>query len=96
MAARGKLRTIGLGYVAWCPGCKTYHKIGTSWHFNGDFDRPTFSPSVLVRGVVDAEKDPTPVVCHSFIQDGRWVFLNDCTHNLASKTVEIRSEIDLP
>jgi hypothetical protein len=41
----------------WCPGCKEGHQVqigeGPSprWGFNGDYDKPTFSPSILVRGV---------------------------------------------
>ena len=37
--------------VFWCPGCDSAHMISDApgrWTFNGDFDRPTFSPSVLV------------------------------------------------
>lgn len=34
----------------WCPGCKTCHAVTLAgWKFNGDAERPTFSPSVLVR-----------------------------------------------
>ena len=31
-----------------CPGCKTSHHVDARWKFNGDYDRPTFSPSVLI------------------------------------------------
>lgn len=48
MGKRGKLRTLEGGYAFWCPGCKDYHQV-IGWQFNGDFDKPTFSPSVLVR-----------------------------------------------
>ena len=58
MGALGaKLRTVGGGLVAfWCPGCDEAHNLrpriegapSPSWEFNGDGDRPTFSPSVLV------------------------------------------------
>jgi hypothetical protein len=39
----------------WCPGCKAAHRItyGTGndyrWGWNGDVNKPTFTPSVLVR-----------------------------------------------
>ncbi|EYS89462.1 ammonia monooxygenase [Cupriavidus sp. SK-4] len=39
----------------WCPGCGQSHEIqhgagpGPRWGWNGDVDRPTFTPSVLVR-----------------------------------------------
>lgn len=62
MAARGVLRTIEGGRLAfWCPGCKEAHQIraqhaggphnSPEWGFNGDYDRPTFEPSILVRSV---------------------------------------------
>ena len=56
MAARGVLRTIAGGLVAfYCPGCKEMHQVRIegegrpAWGFNGDYDRPTFTPSILVR-----------------------------------------------
>lgn len=32
-----------------CPGCGDTHSVGPTWTFNGDLERPTFSPSLLVR-----------------------------------------------
>lgn len=44
------------GHLAFnCPGCGEGHVIavgdgpGPRWGFNGDYDRPTFTPSILVR-----------------------------------------------
>jgi hypothetical protein len=37
------------GYIFFCPGCESRHNIGEGWTFNGDYERPTFTPSVLVR-----------------------------------------------
>ena len=40
----------------WCPGCDCMHAIKHGdgspprWAWNGDVDKPTFSPSILVRG----------------------------------------------
>lgn len=51
MAARGVLRIIEGGRLGfWCPGCKEMHVVGAGWEFNGDYDRPKFTPSILVRG----------------------------------------------
>ena len=40
------------GYAYWCQGCEQMHSVRTegpgSWGFNGDIERPTFTPSVLV------------------------------------------------
>lgn len=105
MSALGsKLRRMGNGMVAFrCPGCIEAHAItvdpcGTGlpvWSFNGNGDLPTFSPSVLVTSgsaadpsFMDEEGDP-PLVCHSFVTDGRIQFLGDCTHALAGQTVDL-------
>lgn len=103
-----KLRSVeGGGLMFWCPGCDGAHVVpvgegsGPRWGYNGDAERPTFTPSVLVRGVdrlTDEERelvmagkqvDPRPIVCHSFVTDGRIQFLGDCTHALAGQTVEL-------
>lgn len=56
MAARGVLRTGEGGQLLfWCPGCNCEHQVyvgdgpGTRWGFNGDYERPTFTPSVLIQ-----------------------------------------------
>lgn len=49
MALKGVLRTIEgncLGF--WCKGCEEMHVVSSGWTFDGNFDAPTFSPSVLV------------------------------------------------
>jgi hypothetical protein len=33
-----------------CPGCKDSHHVAVpGWDFNGNMEKPTFSPSLLVR-----------------------------------------------
>lgn len=89
----------------WCPGCETQHQVGvarqdTGWTWNSDLDHPTIQPSIRVSSVQWAEgesfhkrrhKVPAggQTVCHSFIRDGRWEFLADCTHDLAGQTVQM-------
>lgn len=88
----------------YCEGCRMLHGVNSTWAFNEDFENPTFSPSVLVKGVqdiTDEEYDlimsgkhiePRPFVCHSFVTDGKIQYLNDCTHLLAGQTVELLDE----
>jgi hypothetical protein len=50
---KGKLRVIEGGRVGFfCPGCNEFHVIPiegpNAWGFNGDYDKPTFTPSILV------------------------------------------------
>ena len=94
----GILRSLGdkdgrlIGYGFHCPGCQHMHGVYTElhyrpqgvWSFNGDFEKPTFAPSLLVTWNEDG-----PRRCHSFIREGRIEYLNDCTHELAGKVVAI-------
>lgn len=117
MSALGsKLRRLEGGRVAFeCPGCGHIHAVtvaddgrhhpGHAWGFNGDGDRPTFTPSILVRtpewvppvtgeNLEEWKRNPWPqtkveTVCHSFVTDGRIQFLGDCTHALAGQTVDL-------
>jgi hypothetical protein len=72
------------------------------WTYNDKPDKPTFQPSILVTGTLPMTDEqhglymlykilPTPVAyrCHSFITAGRIQFLSDCTHALASTTVDL-------
>jgi hypothetical protein len=101
------------GWMIFCPACGCGHLFNTQpgpngmggmkpcWTFNGSTEKPSFSPSMLVRGVVpltDEELDrmaageavtPKPLVCHSFVKDGQIQYLGDCTHALAGKTVPL-------
>ena len=55
MGGRGVLRTQeGHRLAFWCPGCREQHAVTVAphpqpWGFNGNFDAPTFTPSVLIR-----------------------------------------------
>lgn len=99
----------GCDFMFFCPGCQEHHAVwtkkrnalGAIWDFNGDMERPTFNPSLLIRGkrpitgeeyrrIMAGEKLAIPDrVCHSFIRAGRIQFLPDCTHELAGKTVPL-------
>lgn len=77
-----------------CPGCGIGHAPYTknrpgapTWSFNGDVEKPTFAPSLLVRW--DFRNGEASKVCHSFIREGRIEFLSDCTHKLAGQAVEM-------
>lgn len=85
--------------IFWCPGCKEYHQISsTKWEFNGDLEKPTFSPSYLTWADPNPNAistyDPTGkhrngFRCHSFIKEGKIEFLSDCSHKLAGQTVDM-------
>lgn len=44
-----KLRKVQGGWAFWCPGCKSSHIVYEGrWQWNGNPEKPTFKPSVLV------------------------------------------------
>lgn len=79
----------GPDFIFFCPGCRCGHAVwvnrkasnGAIWTFNGDEDKPTFKPSLLV--------DSTRGRCHSYVTDGQIQFLDDCTHDLKGQTVPL-------
>lgn len=110
------LKVDGVGqYRFFCPGCKEHHAVYSKeantncqpqWDFNGDLNKPTFSPSLLYRTGHFVKGQPQPpncrhckedadlgvcTICHSFMREGKIEFLSDCTHALAGKTVEMVS-----
>lgn len=79
-----------IGYMIMCPACGNGHLFYTNhtnpkcnWTFDGNMERPTFSPSMLVYQSGSQSR------CHSFVRNGQIQFLSDCTHNMANQTVEL-------
>ncbi|AQX08019.1 DUF6527 family protein [Elizabethkingia ursingii] len=79
-------------YIFKCPGCGLAHYVNTNpefgivWQFNGNLVKPTISPSLFVNA---SGLNPTTPKCHSFIKEGKIEFLNDCTHELAGKIIDL-------
>ena len=81
------LERVDEGYMHYCDGCDSYHRInvdkpnahtGAQWTFDGNVECPTFSPSINIVGQ-----------CHYFIQQGNSIYCTDSKHNLAGKTVPL-------
>jgi hypothetical protein len=73
-------------YAFWCEGCGSYHlyDVGNTdghatWAFNGDFEKPTFLPSLLY----------THSRCHLYVENGNIRYLADSPHSLAGKTIPL-------
>jgi hypothetical protein len=89
------------GLMFYCPGCHSSHAIyhgignGPRWTWNGDVDRPTFTPSIKVTCPANPDADEdfkewrTERICHSYVTDGQIQFLSDCTHELVNQTVSL-------
>lgn len=93
---------VVIGHRVYCPACRSTHLFnspdhptsgGAKWSFNGDADRPTFAPSMLVRSNPPDHPGYNPrcssSVCHSFVRDGRIEYLGDCTHTMAGQTIDL-------
>jgi len=82
------------GHAVRCPACEVYHvfacKMGdgrAGWFFNGDYERPTFAPSMY--SVARNTGEGIEEVCHSFVRDGLIEYLSVCTHAMAGQTVDL-------
>lgn len=63
-------------------------RAGTNcWSWNGDTERPTLKPSVLTRG--------HNYRCHSWVNEGKAIFLEDCSHEFRNQTVDLLDITDL-
>lgn len=56
-----------------------------SWEWDWNLERPTLSPSILTT--------TSKGICHSYLRDGVFEYLNDCAHSMAGQKVELP---DLP
>lgn len=87
-------------YTFYCPGCKHEHTYsvfldGTQWQFNGNIEKPSFTPSLLnvkktlneKTGVYDIEESR----CHLFVTDGKIIYCGDCSHELSGQTIELQT-----
>lgn len=91
--------------VIWCPGCEVedvngqryggLHMLAVTgartkkrpvWKWNGDLVSVTLSPSILTR---TSHRKRHGFVCHSFLRNGIWQYLNDCTHQYKSLEVPL-------
>lgn len=97
------LRRVQGGYAHWCPGCEEIHVLPDGWTFDGNLEKPTFSPSFKYSGtrcvyvdgkwtgefVKDADGKPADRQCHYILTNGVLNFCSDCNHALAGKAVPL-------
>ena len=88
-----------VGWFVACPACEASNagmghifwlRMGNGapgWEFDGNVERPTFSPSMRAR--CDLGEEHREHVCHSFVRDGKIEYLGDCTHAMAGQTIEL-------
>lgn len=92
----GDLRYDALMFC--CPGCKGdnggtgLHLLPISdtqgrrprWTWNGNLEAPTLDPSIMTKFGKDGQ-----FVCHSYLRDGVFQFLDDCTHKYKGQHVPL-------
>src|ERR1051326_4906541 len=91
-------------YFHGCPACEEMHPLPDSWPFDGNLEKPTFSPSFKQSGVRrifdasgnwtgewmrDANGNTLPFICHYVLRAGVLHFCGDCTHALAGQAVPL-------
>jgi hypothetical protein len=97
---------LGESIWFWCQGCETHHSYrirnakgesGPIWAWNGDMDKPSFTPSLLIRSVrprdgkvnPDGSFDPVDLRCHLLLTNGQINYCGDCTHGLKGQVVSL-------
>lgn len=111
-----KLYTTEDGGIMWfCPGCRCGHRVwvrepspsGSRWTWNGDMEKPTVSPSILITSMRAEppvtsenyeqwkanpwEQKEVEKRCHSHLINGVIEFCTDCSHELAGKHVPLEA-----
>lgn len=78
-------------YLHWCPACRCGHTYHTntegrpSWSFNGNVEKPSFSPSMRIFTPAgpygdNGETTGERTICHYYVTDGKIIYQEDCHH----------------
>ena len=87
------------GLIYWCQGCNATHSIKTkgaagAWGWNGDVDKPTFTPSVLCRTGHYVTGKPADQCehCKDAAEDGHETFCGICHTFITDGRVQFLSD----
>lgn len=88
---------VGFDLLFWCPACRCTHGVSTRgpgpvWTFNGDYERPTFAPSLkmeIVAPKTAMEPEKLLSCCHLVVTCGRISYEGDCTHGMAGRVIDM-------
>lgn len=95
---RGKLRLNEdpncLGF--WCPGCKKLHYYETPrWTFNGNYEKPSFTPSLLLKSghYCNGQKHPPNCpYCNLAKEKGTETFCSVCHLFVTDGMIKFQSD----
>lgn len=74
----------------WCTACGCAHGGLPGWTWNGDQEKPTISPSFMVKWTKTDSNDPlvgVDIVCHVVVADGVLNYQVDSNHAMAGQQV---------
>ncbi|MCE5342558.1 MAG: hypothetical protein LLF96_03085 [Eubacteriales bacterium] len=75
-------------YLVYSPADEQHVPFDARWQFNGNYDKPTFRPSMLLNANMPGHKRS-----HFFVTDGKIQYLPDSEHVLAGQTIEIPANV---
>lgn len=81
------LRFIDERPFHWCPACERLHPLPSDtdkWTFDGNLERPTFSPSFKQYLCRDGTR-----ICHYVLTAGVLNYCADSTHSMAGQSVPL-------
>lgn len=96
---REYIKQKGVFYF-FCPGCKEYHSLhtiqpnnnGTTFVITGTLQSPTVTPMIgrIIEKFNKSKHANNPAhVCNSRITDGKIRYLENCSHALAGRIVDL-------
>ena len=86
-----KLKIPGPTQDLYLPVILSGKRDGTGcWSWNGDIEKPTLKPSVLTEGsALTDDGQFYKFRCHTWINDGQAIFLDDCRHEYKGQTLDL-------
>lgn len=87
----------GVSYI-FCTACQEFHSIhtkipdvnGTIYNITGTLQQPTITPLVVrVIEKFNKSKHSADHICNGVVTEGQIRYLENCTHTLAGKSVEL-------
>ena len=73
------------GCLIQCPACDDLHGLDERFTWNGDTEKPTFTPSLRVTRTIKGIQS----LCHSIITAGEIHYQPDSTHAFANQTLAL-------
>ena len=70
-------------HMIYSPADEQFVPFDERWEFNGNYEKPTFRPSMLLNSNMSGKRN------HFFVTDGKIEYLADSEHDLAGTTIDM-------